>query len=97
METLLEQLIADFIVTDQQGRKGLIQVAADMQDAATRNRELKALDEALDECGIDKAIVVTLDQEEKLKTDHGYVEIVPAWRWCLFYLDQAQQMISQLN
>ncbi len=80
----------DFIVTDQQGRKFLIQAAADMQNAATRNRELKALDEALNECGLDRAIVVTLDQDEKLKTDHGQVEIVPAWRWCLFHLDRAQ-------
>ncbi len=80
----------DFLVADHKGRQALIQVAADMKEVVTRSRELMALDEAMDECGISRATVVTLDQEEKLKTDHGHVEIIPAWRWSLFHLDQAQ-------
>ena len=74
----------DFLVADHKGRQALIQVAADMKAVVTRSRELMVLDEAMDECGISRATVVTLDQEEKLKTDHGHVEIIPAWRWSLF-------------
>lgn len=80
----------DFMATDYKGRKALIQVAADMREAATRSRELRALDEALEESGLGRATVITLDQEETLKTDHGHIDIIPAWRWSLFHLDQAQ-------
>jgi uncharacterized protein len=73
----------DFIVTDRDGRKTLVQAAADLTDGETRARELKALDEAMGECGITRATVVTMNQEELLNTDHGRVEIVPAWQWLL--------------
>jgi hypothetical protein len=73
----------DFIVTDRDGRKTLVQAAADLTDGETRARELKALDEAMGECGIARATVVTMNQEERLNTDHGRVEIVPAWQWLL--------------
>jgi predicted AAA+ superfamily ATPase len=73
----------DFLAVDRTGYRTLKQVAVDMQDTATRNRELKALDEAMDECGISRATIITLDQEENVKTDHGRVEILPAWQWSL--------------
>lgn len=73
----------DFFVTDRDGRRTLVQAAADLTDADTRARELKALDEAMGECGINQATVVTLGREEKVKTGHGRVDIVPAWQWAL--------------
>jgi len=65
------------MATDYKGHKALIQVAADMREAATRSRELRALDEALAESGLDRTTVITLDQEETLKTDHGHIDILP--------------------
>ena len=73
----------DFIVTDRHGRKSLIQVTAEMDEPATRSRELKALEEAMKESGINKSIMVTLNYEEVLKTEAGRIEILPAWLWAM--------------
>jgi predicted AAA+ superfamily ATPase len=74
----------DFLVTDGQGEQSLIQVCAEMNDPATRQRELTALTEAMDEYGIKKASVITLHQEEQLETRSGHIHIIPAWLWALF-------------
>ncbi len=74
----------DFLVTDSAGRQNLVQVAADLADAGTRSRELAALEEAMAECGLDRAVIVTLDQEETLTTARGRIAVTPAWQWLLF-------------
>jgi predicted AAA+ superfamily ATPase len=75
----------DFVSTGYDGRKRLIQVAADMSEISTRKRELNALNEAMQECQIEHATIVTLNQDERLTTaDGGRINILPAWRWTLF-------------
>jgi hypothetical protein len=74
----------DFLVTDPAGRQNLVQVAADLADAGTRSRELGALEEAMAECGLDRAVIVTLDQEETVATARGRVAVTPTWQWLLF-------------
>ena len=73
----------DFIVTDFAGRKSLIQVCADMMETETRQRELRALSEAMRECGLDQATIVTLNQEENLQMETGQIRIMPASLWAL--------------
>ena len=71
----------DFLATDSQGEESLIQVTAQMDDPATRQRELNALFEAMRERGKREATVVTLHHEEKLETEAGLIHITPAWLW----------------
>ena len=73
----------DFLVTDRRGRKLLIQVSIDIKDPATRKRELAALCEAMKECNLTEATVVTLDLEESLEAEPGRIRVVPAWLWAL--------------
>jgi len=73
----------DFIVTDRHGKKTLLQVSAAMDEPATRKRELKALAEAMNECGLNRGTVVTLNHEEHLETESGHIHILPAWLWAL--------------
>ena len=73
----------DFLVTDHSGRESLIQVSAEMTNPATRQRELRALVEAMKECSANHATVVTLTEEERLETEAGTIDIVPAWLWIL--------------
>ncbi len=73
----------DFLVTDRQGRRSLFQVSAGLQDPGTRKRELKALNDAMQECGIRQAVVITLNEEERLETESGQIHILPAWLWAL--------------
>lgn len=77
----------DFLVTDRSGQRSLIQVVADMKEPATRQRELKAIVEAMKECKLRQATVVTLTREEKLETEAGRIQILPAWLWALARLE----------
>ena len=73
----------DFIVTDRQGRDSFIQVAAEMDKPSTRSRELKALEEAMEESDISESVIITLNHEEHVETGAGHINILPAWLWAL--------------
>jgi predicted AAA+ superfamily ATPase len=61
----------------------LVQVCDELDDPATRTRELRALGEAMGELGISEATVVTRRRAEDVRLDSGMVRIVPAWEWFL--------------
>ena len=73
----------DFLVTGRNGERFLFQVAAAMDDASTRKRELDALSEAMQECKLRKATIVTLSKEEYLETEYGAIHVLPAWLWAI--------------
>lgn len=60
-----------------------IQVAETIADAKTRQRELRALVALMTERKLSRGTLVTLDEEERIDTEGGLVEVVPAWRWLL--------------
>ena len=76
-------LEVDFIATDQRDSQTLYQVSLELRDAHTRQREVKALATAMQETGIEYGIIVTLDTEERIDSDAGAIDIVPAWLWAL--------------
>jgi len=51
--------------------------------ANTRERELGALREAMDELDCARGTVVTLDEASTAKGGSREIEIVPAWQWLL--------------
>lgn len=75
----------DFVAGDVfEGRAvRLVQACASLADQATREREVRALVEAMVETGLERAEIVTLREEGVVKTDAGGIRIVPAWRWLL--------------
>ncbi len=72
----------DFAVPIPQGLK-LIQSCYSLVDPSTRQRELKALQEAMQETGVREGLIVTRDTTEQIETPDGSVEVVPVWRWLL--------------
>ena len=54
-----------------------------MADPRTRKRELTAMGEAMNEIEPESAYIVTRREEERVSTDAGTVEVVPAWRFLL--------------
>ena len=48
---------------------------------ANRARELRGVCEAARLHGRRRAVVVTLDQTDRLIEDGTQIEVVPAWRW----------------
>jgi predicted AAA+ superfamily ATPase len=75
----------DFVVGDPETGHAteLVQACADMANAATRERELHALREAMAELGLRHAVVVSLHDTEHLSVEEGTIDIVPAWAWML--------------
>ncbi|MDW7710820.1 MAG: ATP-binding protein [Deferrisomatales bacterium] len=65
------------------GALELIQVCMSLQQADTREREVRALTEAMAEAGIRQATVVTLADRENVQTQAGVIRVVPAWEWAL--------------
>jgi len=73
----------DFLLLGEQGERRLIQVCETLAAPKTKNREMDALVEAMQELGLEHGIVVTRNEEEKISLPGGIVEVVPAWKFCL--------------
>lgn len=73
----------DFITTSMQGVICLYQVALNIDDPKTRNREIRALELAMQECGIKQATIITLNHRETVKVLSGIIEIIPSWQFAI--------------
>jgi hypothetical protein len=73
----------DFFVEYLDGRRQVIQVAADISRPETRERELRALGEAGRENKGAELLLVNLSEEANVTRDGFDMQIVPAWRWIL--------------
>jgi predicted AAA+ superfamily ATPase len=81
----------DFAVDPVQpgGLLELYQVSADLTAAETREREVRALAEAMSETGISEATIVTLSGREDIAVEAGSIRVRPAWDWALSPHDAA--------
>ncbi len=61
----------------------LIQVCSNLDNEETRNRELRALRDAMKETGIKNSILISLHTEETLALKEGTVKIIPVYLWLL--------------
>lgn len=73
----------DFIVPGEGTQKQLIQVCESLVEEKTRKREVSALVEAMKECGLKEATIVTRNESATLETPSGMVKLVPAWSFAL--------------
>lgn len=73
----------DFIVTPRGRAPRLIQVCESLADSQTRKRETLALSDAMAELGVRSGVIVTRNEEEKIETERGLIEVLPAWRFLL--------------
>ncbi len=78
---LLENMI--FIAQLPDRSRRLIQVYEILSDEETRRRELRALDQALNELGLDSGTLVTRDHDEDMDLNGRRIEIISAWRFLL--------------
>jgi hypothetical protein len=56
-------------------------VSLDLRDNSTRERELRALTTAMQETGINYGTIISLGTEERIETDAGVIDVIPAWLW----------------
>ncbi|MDP2811502.1 MAG: hypothetical protein Q8O34_15275 [Rhodocyclaceae bacterium] len=70
----------DFLARFANGKNSeplAIQVAETIADPKARQRELRALEGAMSERNLARGTVVTLDEDERIDTASGPVEVVP--------------------
>jgi uncharacterized protein len=76
-------LEVDFITRGKKQNVELFQACAEMSHEAARKRELKALDAAMEELKVKKALIITEDEEETMKSGGKTIEVIPAYKWML--------------
>lgn len=74
----------DFITTTMKGEQTLYQVALNLNESSTRERELTALETAMKECHIRQGYILTLDTHETIKLTAGTINILPVWHWVVY-------------
>ncbi len=80
----------DFIVTLRGRSRMLVQVCESLAEPQTRKREISALSEAMEEQGLTYGTIVTRNEDERLETPGGVINIVPAWRFLLELPESAE-------
>lgn len=68
----------DFLLLMPDQTMHLFQVCLSLQDPNTHRREINALEAAMNELKLKKGFIVTLDEEEEIKTPSGTIFVVPA-------------------
>lgn len=77
-----DDLEVDFILSDDDAMPHkLIQVTDDLN--VSREREIRALRQAMAETGLRSAIIVSMDSRETIDTQNGSIEVIPAWDFAL--------------
>ncbi len=75
-----KKIEVDFFIPEE---NTAIQVSYSIYDMATRKREVSALIALNKQHPLDKAIIITYDEEESIVTDELTISIVPVWKWLL--------------
>jgi len=73
----------DFIVPLRGRGRMLVQVCESLAESQTRKREMAALSEAMVELGLKAGTIVTRNENERIETAGGTIDVIPAWRFLL--------------
>lgn len=76
-------LEVDFVVRQGTSVVSLIQVCESLSDTKTSQREIKALNKAMDEFHLDSSTILTYDDSGKKTIDKRHITIKPIWLWLL--------------
>lgn len=76
-------LEADFLVKEKARMREIIQVAWSLEDKKTRDREIKNLLQALEECHLDKGLILAYNEKETINIGEKTIIIKPVWQWLL--------------
>jgi predicted AAA+ superfamily ATPase len=77
---LKRKLEVDFYVPETDW---LIQVSYSISDKETYDREVKSLHQSMKELNLQKAYILTHNEEKMIITDFGTIQVIPLWLWLL--------------
>ncbi len=61
----------------------LINISCNIKNHQTLQREIEALNEAMEYFDLQKAYLITSEKEEKIKVGEKEIEVLPMWKWLL--------------
>lgn len=73
----------DFLIRNKNKNMMLIQVAENISNSKTREREVKALIEAMIELKLNESFLLTYDEEEKIVEKNKIINVRPIYKWLL--------------
>ena len=73
----------DFLVIMPDRSRMLLQVCESLADESVRKRELADLKEAMAELSINKAFIITRNEEDQIQSGDNTIFITPIWRFLL--------------
>ncbi len=73
----------DFLFINDDQTISLYQVALRIEEASTREREIRALCDAAQELLIKDFYIITLNHEEEIKMPECHIQVLPYWKFCL--------------
>lgn len=76
-------LEVDFLIRNKNKNIILIQVTERLDNENVRNREMNSLISAMDELKINNALLLTEDNEEKVKIKNKIINVKPIYKWLL--------------
>lgn len=71
----------DFVITENYKATEAIQVCYDISQKETREREINAMLECLNELDLKNGLILTFDTEEKITMNGKTIEVMPIYRW----------------
>lgn len=78
-----KQREVDFVIKENLTPKYMLQVCYNIEDPKTKQREIRALTDAMNELKITESMVITENYENKEDLDGKVVIYKPLWRWLL--------------
>lgn len=76
----------DFIINDSKGIQ-LINVSYDIDELATRQREINGLSDAMNALNIETSLLITNDTEDTIIIKAKRIQVIPLWKWLLLEKD----------
>ena len=73
----------DFVISERNRPKQLVQVSETLVDPKTKQREIAALKEAMAELQIKTSTIVTRGESEQVPCDVGTINVIPAWKFLI--------------
>ena len=70
----------DFLLVPPHGVMQLYQVSMSLQDEATRQREVRALQEAMQELSLSVATIITWHESDIIRVDQGEIRVMPLYQ-----------------
>ncbi len=73
----------DFVISENKRVKRAFQVSLTLEDAKTREREIRALLLCMQEFNLKQGIILTREEEGEERINNKMINLIPCWKWLI--------------